>query len=652
MNILVSGGSKTSNIVNGVQKKLESGGVNFIIKEDIDDIQDIFYTGGEFDKALISVESWTDDLTITDEYKYTRKLAKFVEAMERYSSGDETFVFLTGDEKYAEVVSEQILPLASRSIIVLKEKPYSVSFMKSLMLCALESFPKELIYNPTLEVSEIQSENGIEVEELETESVLELDETENLDEITSEFEEQFSSSSHDSIASDEFNVFDTEEIDENNSSIEFETLEQVESTDTLEFNGREVESTEFDFAYTEDTKEEQEETEIETANYREDSNIEEVAHIEIIEDIEESDKTAESENIENSFDDTMYSIEKHEDIVEEIIEEKEIAPVKKQRKRRGLFSRHRKKEKAINQVEPAQEVQKNEEEVLRVSQNTSISNETTKLLDVFARRGNSIAVTGCGGTGNSLIAYNIANTLCNLGYNVLLVDFDTRNRTQSYISKDAIECTDNENSSLMQSLRTSQGINAYINILRQGFHTLTMGPAGDIVSLEKMLEDKTLSRFINLAKVNHHFVVYDIPFDNAVGIADEVIYTCDNLVITVETNNHGVMKALLNICNIDKEELADTIFKKGQLLYNKYDGMRTLFGKRVKKTEDIASIMDDKVMEFIGVDPGNYFSDMEVCGFMQYDSNIENCWFGKTQYSDTDTGRDIFIELIKNILLK
>ena len=76
-------------------------------------------------------------------------------------------------------------------------------------------------------------------------------------------------------------------------------------------------------------------------------------------------------------------------------------------------------------------------------------------LDAFANRGNSILVTGCGGCGTSTIALNLANIINRLGYTVLLVDLDTENKTQSYISKDNFDCLEAESAGLMAAVRGS-----------------------------------------------------------------------------------------------------------------------------------------------------------------------------------------------------
>ena len=269
----------------------------------------------------------------------------------------------------------------------------------------------------------------------------------------------------------------------------------------------------------------------------------------------------------------------------------------------------------------------------------------------FASRGNSIVVTGCGGAGTSTIAMNLANIICNMGYTVLLVDMDTVNKAQSYITKDQFDAVDVESASIMSAVNSNSGINAYISIIRQGFHLLTMGMASDARDIDEAFKKDKIARFINMAKANHNFVIYDVPFNAATKHLDQLIYTADNVVLNVDYSSWGIAKMMLAICNIGSDDMEETLFSRGQILFNKYRPIKKIMGKKIKKPSDVTEVMDKKMFELLGEDPGYYFSDMHICGTIPFDLDFEAGWFEEMQYSDSKKGNDAFIKVLKNIVL-
>lgn len=274
-----------------------------------------------------------------------------------------------------------------------------------------------------------------------------------------------------------------------------------------------------------------------------------------------------------------------------------------------------------------------------------------KAFTAFAARGNSIVVTGCGGCGTSTVAYNLANVLCNLGYSVLLVDMDTENKTQSYISKDNYEAADPESASVMEAVNGSAGVNAYMSIVSQGFHLLSMGLASDSKKPTEAFNKERIARFANSAKTGHNFVIYDIPFEYATHHLEDVLYSADNIVITIDASNWGITKTLINMCNIGSDDMEETLFSKAQLLFNRYRGIDKLFGKKVKRIKDITKAMDKKLIELVGEDTGYYFSDLHICGSINYDDAFEDGWYNDVQYSDTKKGSEVFLQILKNIVI-
>ena len=290
----------------------------------------------------------------------------------------------------------------------------------------------------------------------------------------------------------------------------------------------------------------------------------------------------------------------------------------------------------------------NNREVDRVNMSDA---QVKAALQAFASRGNSIVVTGCGGCGTSTIAFNLANTLCNLGYSVLLVDMDTMGRTQSYISKDNYDSMDADGSNLIAAVNSSTGMNAHMAIVRQGFHLLSMGIGGDLAEPDKLIHKQKLMRFTSAAKNGHNFVIYDIPFKYATDFFSEVIHMCDNIVLTVDASNWGVTKTMINMCNIQSDEIQDAMFNRAQILFNRYTGANKFFGKKIRNIRNVPKEMDHKVAELIGEEPEFYFKDMHIAGVVNEDPEFEAGWYSRKHFSDVKKGQQIFIDLIKSIVL-
>ena len=280
------------------------------------------------------------------------------------------------------------------------------------------------------------------------------------------------------------------------------------------------------------------------------------------------------------------------------------------------------------------------------------SSQIKATLDAFANRGNSIVVTGFGGSGASTVALNLANIISKLGYTVLLVDLDTENKAQSYISKNNYECVEPDSASLMAAINSTSGINAHISIVKQGFHLLTMGLGSDSAPIENLIQPDKIARFINLAKASHNFVIYDVPFKTAVGFGKDFTFMADNLVFSIDCSNWGITKAMINMCNVDGDDMQETLFSKGQILFNRYKTFGKIMGKKVKTAIDITKVMDNKVRELIGEDPGYYFQALHICGIINENPNFESGWFGDVQVSDTSDGSQLFLDLLTNIVMK
>ena len=277
-------------------------------------------------------------------------------------------------------------------------------------------------------------------------------------------------------------------------------------------------------------------------------------------------------------------------------------------------------------------------------------NKVRDKLRPFAARGTAIAVTGFGGSGTSTVAYGLANILCQLGYNILLVDFDVNGRTQSYITRSCYDAVDPESANIMAAVNSTTGIDRQISVVKEGFHLLTMGLGADARPIEEMIKKEKLNRFFNTVKNKHQFVIYDLPFEYATGYCSEITYNCDNIVMVTDSSTWGLGKMMLDVCNISSEDMQDTMFNRGQVVFNKFRNMKKLFGHPFRSAYEMLSILDKQVVELVG-DVGLHFSTMKVSGIIHDDPSVEDTYFTENNYSDTRKGQNIFLELVQNIVL-
>lgn len=322
----------------------------------------------------------------------------------------------------------------------------------------------------------------------------------------------------------------------------------------------------------------------------------------------------------------------------------QIQPVQQPTGKKGLFGKLRGGQQNL----PAQaSMQQN------ISDVTSSSNvdRVRNVLQPFGARGNSILVTGCGGCGTSTISYNLANILSQLGFNVLLVDMDMEHKAQSYISKANYDSMDPDGSNLMSAVNSSNGINTYISVVKTGFHLLTMGLGADVAPINELLHKEKINRFFNLSKTSHNFIIYDVPFDTCVGYLSDITYMADNIVLVTDASNWGVTKTMLSMCNIVSDDMQEIMFKRAQLVFNKYRNLNRVLGNKVRTCYDITKVMDKKVLELIGEDTGLHFEEMHISGIINDDPDFENGWFEDVQYSDTKKGQSIFLDLIEKIIM-
>ncbi|MBR1453265.1 MAG: hypothetical protein IJ593_01270 [Lachnospiraceae bacterium] len=275
--------------------------------------------------------------------------------------------------------------------------------------------------------------------------------------------------------------------------------------------------------------------------------------------------------------------------------------------------------------------------------------QVKNVLSTFASRGTSIMIAGFGGTGASTVAFNIANTICNLGFSVLLVDLDTNNKAQSYISKDSYNSMRTGDSNCISAVNEVDA-NTYVSVVRHGFHLLSNGMCTDSKDASEAFKADKLSRFNSLTKSSYNFVIYDAQFSDITGGLANLTYNCDDLILVSDASNWGISKTLLGICNIDNAEVISFIFNRAKILLNKRRNIKSILGYKAKTAADILKSMDKKLVELEGNNIGYSFKKMRVCGEIPYIDGLDDCWFSTIQYSDTKDGFDMMSNILQGIL--
>ena len=526
------------------------------------------------------------------------------------------------------------------------------------------------IFNEDKELEDeydIQENNDIDFNE---ESVFEeesFDDKEIEDEESFDMSENSSDTEIDNFEDNRFDITESNEDGTDTDSISIEDIDNLSDNEHVkDINGLEeldeytddrIEGFDDDYDETEYSVSDEDYDNVDKEGYKEDFDSSVYADNEYEEDSEEySEEDFDEQFEEDVYTETDDTLEEDTDIIDDDVYDSENPvgidgdiktgggqqPEVEVKKKKGLFGGIKKDK----EVKPVKEVKKSSK-VGKVN-----IKKIQEGLKPFAIRGNSIVVTGCGGCGVSFTAYSIANVLNQLGYNVLLVDMDTENRTQTYITKTNFDCVGEDDAKLMSAINSSTSLSNHVSIAKEGFHLLTMGMATDTAPVKDLLHKEKLNRFVNVAKSNYNFVIYDMPLDDATNFLADITYTADNLLLVADASNWGLTKMMMKICNISTEDMRDTFFNKAQLLFNRYRNLSTLFGKKVRQDTDIVKILDQRVEEIIGEDPGFYFSNMMLAGVINDDPDIEEGWFGNISFSDITKGQEIYLRLIERVVLQ
>ena len=515
---------------------------------------------------------------------------------------------------------------------------------------ATDTEVSEGMQNDTLERCAVESRTEIEVDtEASYTDPSEYDEEYDEEYNEASIEDAFSFEDEESnLEDEEDNSSKQEEVMENN----FDFADTPQQGDTVYIDEQGEESSSyiagFDFGDTEP----EEDTEVsdtsdiagfdtpsneETANKRTLDNFEkynkdkyEDEQTSVIEDISRS-------NIQQQF----GKVEQNQGVAQESIEDLGVAFEGKQGRsiKKSLFGKVKGVKATLN----------NKKEFSKNKQLQTIMN-------TYQSRGCVITVTGTRGTGKTTTAFSLANIIHKMGYLVLLVDLDCETRGQSFINKDAYEIIhegDTASSGIVSAVNTyGNELGRSVSILRNGFHILSMGLAAKMDKSDNLVQGEKLAQFIQSAKGVYNFVIIDVALDKLTGPFKDALYSSDDLLVTVGCNTHDITDFMLSITNIEDDNIQETMFKRSNICFTKVDKIRSLYGKKINKPEDILGIMDYKVQELIGGEAEFQFIEMRPCGVIRYSSNYEEYWFNQVNISDTTDGESIYLNLLKDLLIK
>ena len=645
MKILLCGGTNTKNIETEMLKKFVSGTVQFIVTKYIEDIEGVITRGEYFDRAIIIEQGWNKDFTETDESVIRERINSFAVQCKNLGLEYVEFIFLTQTEESAVIVSEETLQIKANSIIVVKKPRYSVPFFIEMITQDIKSVHPNYVYNPDKqlesdkedEVASESEETGIEDDEGSSESEEDIDDID-----TDDIEDELG---------DLGGIEGLEEIDNEDIFDELENLEENEENedeeeDSLEIDEADVELNQElkddDLYDKEDFGEADNEVEGNIEEYF--SDIEKELGLEDEEDEEDEEVFVESTQ-KSEYQDGFGECNE-EDFINTAIVPEELGDKAGRTRRSSKDADAKKRFSGRGKSAGKYGKHKNKngrEEYIK---------ELKDKLDILANKGTSITVTGAGGAGVSTMVSNIANILNKLGYKVMVVDLDTVNRAQAYISGDNYRCVGHDDDNLKNAVNSvySRGIETYTSIVRQGMHLITTGLAEDTRELNDVIQKDKIVKFVNMLKANYDFVVYDIPFKHAIDFASDILMLSDSIAYVIDSSNWGITKAMIELSNIGDENVEDVVYNKANIIFNRGKAIVEVMGKYVNGFQGIPAAIDKSIKELLGEDPGYHVRGMNICGVINYDEDFEKEWYGKERYSDSELGEMVFIQLINGLI--
>jgi len=642
--VLVIGGKKVNAISNVLDQRFKGGTVKVFTLNYIDQLDDFTKTGEIVDRVVVIEESFLDDNKHIDEDILREKVNNVLDSVNYMSAGVPIeIIYITSKNNIARVMKEEMFSYKGKQRVILYKRQYTVVFFISLV--------RDDIYS---------------IESIETKGVASRLDNKNIDgddtekDITAELPV-------DKLGGDGSNVlYSGDELPEN--KYEFGDIE-IEDDYGDDENGEAFKGyDDLDISDLDDSNRVIGiDSNINRGNKeKEDGVIDVISTDEIEEDTEESlvelpiNKTGiqgglsvgetgiDVDKVEDDIDNQTYEYtddynnNESEGIVigglEKEIEGKKESEKRKDGKIKGILKNiGGKKERNIK--------------ASKVTTDDSGITDTIGLIRDIELRRSSIVFTGTPNSGTSTLAFNVARSIAQMGFNVLLVDCDGVNRPMAQMNRemfDIVHTTDETSINLLKAIGDPMNISMYTHIVSQGLHVLTMGLNHSSCSINEKVDKQKFTRFAGMVRETYSIVIYDMPFDVLMGVGSEVGFISDKLVVNTEENANGIMRLINLITNINNDDMIGLIINKSKVVLNKSLGRNIYFGKRVRDTNQLLDMMDEVAVS-LGVDMYNHrLMDLSIVSKLNYIGELTDSWMSSGNMNNELNGE--FLRVLKDIV--
>lgn len=632
MKVLITAGDKTSNILGPLSKRFSSGAVQLKQEKYIEQVFEFIQKGEVFDRLIVIEQALIGQDKELNENNIRERMIKLVEMLE-YVDQTVTMVFVVTDDRVGNIVNDEMFNYTMRTKVIKLLTKYTVSFFVDICTKDMRD-----IKNEYTGVSEVMvEENRVSVDE--------RDSTGYNIELPTDTKDSFS------------DKLDGVDVSIKPDGAEEETEEEIGDVSEAEINR--VANTWFTPDMYGET-----ETSDESANS---GNVDETANEDEGDDVNTS-----------MFDSSIYEdtvIDAGEtaggfgtDIIEEAANAALVGGVAaggdkgiKGSKKLPWSKKERQAQEAAAQASMGGDdmfgdnVYENENIGLLGRLEETNVQEVINILNIAASRHSSYVFTGARGCGVTAIAFNVACMMSKLGFSVLYVDCDTVGRGSSYINYsnyDWVHTNENTRCSLLTAVGNPSAIDKYVGVIAPGFHTLGAGLDQDMKPMESIVQRDKFHRFINLAKENYNFVIYDTPFSTMTKVGEDAAYLSDKILYITDSNTKGFMNLLLDMANVDDEDLREVLFNRIQVILNRHRKNTMYFSKNLSKLSVVLKELDRVAYEVTGGQSELSFADLNFACTIPYLDSLDNMWFTKKQYVDSKEGQDIFLKITKAVVNK
>jgi len=343
--------------------------------------------------------------------------------------------------------------------------------------------------------------------------------------------------------------------------------------------------------------------------------------------------------------------EEHE--LEQVIEEQSAEEKGQEKKKKGILGGLKKerpqKQQKIARQNPNKQVQPDVKQLEKRQPKISNSDIKGRLQDrfrAFQKSGNVIVVTGPVGSGKTTIAANLANVATKYGLSSIVVDFDTLGRGHSYINKENYNAVNSSSLEVSDTARSlSQDDVSQFQVVKPGYHVMTTGLAYDYVHGSNVFNTDRLNSFVHKLQGMYNYIVIDVPFELVTNEMNNLLYTVDNVLLTVECSNYGLMNFLLQMSNIENSSADDFLTKSSMVILNKYKNIPNILGSKARRNpmENLDVILND----ISGIP--EHFSDLEIIHCIPYNDGFDKAIMTSNFISDSKDGENLFAELMCKI---